>query len=60
MEEIKNFFLSLCNDQFNDKYGTLGVRLYRDTRSNTEAVYVSINREDIITKVIIPFFDYLS
>jgi hypothetical protein len=60
MKEVKNFFLSLCNDQFNGKYVSEGVRLYRDTKSNTDAVYVSISREDIITKVIIPFFDSLS
>jgi len=59
MEELRNFFLSLCNNQFNGKYVNEGVRLYRDTKSNTDAVYVSISREDIITKVIIPFFDSL-
>jgi hypothetical protein len=60
MEEVQNFFLSLCNDQFYGKYANEGVRLYRDTKSNTDAVYVSIGREDIITKIIIPFFDSLS
>jgi hypothetical protein len=60
MEEVQNFFLSICNDQFYGKYVNEGVRLYRDTKSNTDAVYVSIGREDIITKIIIPFFDSLS
>nr|YP_010044415.1 LAGLIDADG endonuclease [Trametes coccinea]QPF23656.1 LAGLIDADG endonuclease [Trametes coccinea] len=61
MEEVQNFFLSLCNDTPTaGKYVNKGVRLYRETKSNADAVYVSIGREDIITKIIIPFFDSLS
>jgi hypothetical protein len=60
MVEIQNYFLSLCNDHLGGKHANKGIRLYRDTKSNSDAVYLSIGREDIITKVIIPFFDSLS
>lgn len=59
MKEIQIFFLNLCNNQFSGKYDSEGVRLSRYQKSNTDAVYITIGREDIITKVIIPFFDSL-
>jgi hypothetical protein len=59
MKEIQIFFFNLCNNQFSGKYDSEGVRLSRYQKSNTDAVYITIGREDIITKVIIPFFDSL-
>lgn len=60
MEELKTFFSTLCNKQFEGKYVNEGVNLYKHTKSDMDVIYVSVNREDIITRVIIPFFDSLT